>query len=560
MDFNFVRPLDLSILFPLSRLFTRLSTNPFPPFHSLLHFLVVEALSSLRLGQSLVHQFPSLLILAFSFQHAAALMQQDVSLIIDTLLSLSIADNSPGFVVLIHTLTQILDDLPTEFAPKIEGFLNRVIDRLDELMRQEEKKDWTEEQNNRRFLEFGVLMLYLQKYLVLLDLTKSSRFLDSPSPLLREKYPRLSRILVSLATSSTPRPPAVIPFFSLEPQCTKQFRRFAVIHRHYLDSSRGNTIQSITASLVQYYRESATVSLCGVSWEEMGLDLNVAGSVPFWREHKMCGGFSYLAGEKQPIQLIATQLLSYFAFFGVSSIHLEHEEGVSPSEELLNFHQNTVHRLKPLLHSRENLERVVREDLVQEFVRRCVLSLLTTSRVSEQQIILESLLKAVPSIPSHPSNPSNSIKLINSINSINSFNPPNSSNSSNPSNSFNSFIPSGSLRTSWLSIASHMQAKKFNVRLIPTILQLFTAVLQRFPGAVNDLPLYFSAVIVYWKSNLDAILLFLRSCEDFPGFDESYSVVLRQFLVLLHDHVYCDESERISVPFAGVSQPRFCST
>lgn len=558
-----MRPLDLSILFPLSRLFSRLSTNPFPPFHSLLHFLVVEALSSLRLGQSLVHQLPSLLILAFSFQHAAALMQQDVSLIIDTLLSLTIADNSPGFVVLIHTLTQILDDLPTEFTPKIEGFLNRVIDRLDELMRQEEKKDWTEEQNNRRFLEFGVLMLYLQKYLVLLDLTKSSRFSESPSPLLREKYPRLSRILVSLATSSTPRPPAVIPFFSLEPQCTKQFRRFAVIHRHYLDSSRGNTMQNITASLVQLYRESETVSLCGVSWEEMGLDLSVAGSVPFWREHKLCGGFSYLAGEKQPIQLIATQLLSYFAFYGVSSIHLEQEEGVSPSEELLNFHQNTVHRLKPLLHSRENLERLVREDLVQEFVRRCVLSLLKTSRVSEQQIILESLLKAVPSIPSHPSNPSNpsnSSISFNLSNLSNPLNPSNSSISSNLSNSSNSFNPSGSLRTSWLSIASHMQAKKFNVRLIPTILQLFTAVLQRFPGAANDLPLYFSAVIVYWKSNLDAILLFLRSCENFPGFDESYSVVLRQFLVLLHDHVYCDESERISVPVAGVSKPRFCST
>ena len=558
-----MRPLDLSILFPLSRLFSRLSTNPFPPFHSLLHFLVVEALSSLRLGQSLVHQLPSLLILAFSFQHAAALMQQDVSLIIDTLLSLTIADNSPGFVVLIHTLTQILDDLPTEFTPKIEGFLNRVIDRLDELMRQEEKKDWTEEQNNRRFLEFGVLMLYLQKYLVLLDLTKSSRFSESPSPLLREKYPRLSRILVSLATSSTPRPPAVIPFFSLEPQCTKQFRRFAVIHRHYLDSSRGNTMQNITASLVQLYRESETVSLCGVSWEEMGLDLSVAGSVPFWREHKLCGGFSYLAGEKQPIQLIATQLLSYFAFYGVSSIHLEQEEGVSPSEELLNFHQNTVHRLKPLLHSRENLERLVREDLVQEFVRRCVLSLLKTSRVSEQQIILESLLKAVPSIPSHPSNPSNpsnSSISFNLSNLSNPLNPSNSSISSNPSNSSNSFNPSGSLRTSWLSIASHMQAKKFNVRLIPTILQLFTAGLQRFPGAANDLPLYFSAVIVYWKSNLDAILLFLRSCENFPGFDESYSVVLRQFLVLLHDHVYCDESERISVPVAGVSKPRFCST
>ena len=479
-------------------------------------------------------------------------MQQDVSLVIDTLLSLTIADNSPGFIVLIHTLTQILDDLPTEFTPKIDRFVDRVIDRLHELMRQEEKKDWTEDQNNRRFLEFGVLMLYLQKYLVLLSLTKTSRFPELPYPRIQEKYPRLSRILVSLATSSSPRPPAVIPFFSLEPQCAKQLRRFTVIHRHYLDSSRGNRIESITASLVQHYRESVTVSLCGVSWEEMGVDLNGPGSVPFWWEHKLCNEFSCLAGEKQPIQLIATQLLSYFAFYDVSSIHLEHEEGVSPSEELLNFHQNTVHRLKPLLHSRQNLERLVREDLMQEFVRRCVFSLLKTSRVSEQQIILESLLKAVPSIPSVPMTPmvpmapiapvAPSISSISSISSI-----PSSIESIESSPSFIESSPSGSLRTSWLSIASHMQAKKFNVRLIPTILQLFTAVIQRFPGAVNDLPLYFSAVIVYWKSNLDAILLFLRSCENCPGFDESYSVVLRQFLVLLHDHVYCDESERISV-------------
>lgn len=516
-----MRPIQLSLLFPLSPLFSRLSTNPFPPFHSLLHFIVVEALSILRLGSNLAFQLPALLVLAFCFQHAASLMQQDVSLVLDTLRSLQITHTSPGFLVLIHTLTQILDDLPASLTPKIEGFLDSVMKRLDELAAQQQKKDWTEEQKNRRFLEFGVLSLFLQKYLVLLDITKSSLFLESCYSVLQEKYPRLSQILVSLATSSSPRPPAVIPFFSLEPQCTRQFHRFTVIHRHYLDPTRGNTIQNIMASIVQHYRESVTVSLCGVSWEEMGLDFHVTGEVPFWREHKLCGEYSYLEGNQQPIRLIATQLLSYFAFHGVSSIHWEQEEGVSPSEELLNFHQNTIHRLKPLLHSPQNLEQIVREDLVQEFVRRCVFALLKTSRISEQQLLLEALLKAVSSIPP---------------------------------------FPSVSLRNAWKSIASHLQAKLFNVQLVPAILQLFTAVIQRFPEVASDLPFYFSAVIVYWKSNLDAILQFLRSCEHLADFDASYSVVFQHFLVLLHDHVYCDESERISVGSLQSVRTRFSST
>ena len=331
-----MRPLQLAVLFPLARLFARLARDPFPPFHSLLHALVVEALACLRLARSAAHQLPSLLVLAFCLQHAAALMRQDLALVLDTLLALRIAPRAPGFAVLLHALSQLLDALPDALAPKLDdALLDAAAQRLVALSALPPRPD--------RLRELAVLLLFLQKALSRLDLAAAPRYRA-----LQTRFPRLSHLLVALATASQPQPPAGIPFFSLEPQCAKQCRRLAVVHRHYLPAPRGGGVRSLAAARVQQYRESAAVSLCGVAWEAFGPDLrpvSPAGEALFWRELRLSDGLACREGDAQPVRLLAAQLLSYFALRGLPALPAG-EAGVSAAEELLGFHRAAVHRLR----------------------------------------------------------------------------------------------------------------------------------------------------------------------------------------------------------------------
>ena len=89
------------------------------------------------------------------------------------------------------------------------------------------------------------------------------------------------------------------------------------------------------------------------------------------------------------------------------------------------------------------------------------------------------------------------------------------------------------------SLSDSIQHNLVHPHVVSAILSLLSLAVEEYASFItSELHNVFSAILCYWKSNLEEILHFVKNCSSVPSFASSYSVILQQLLFTFYDRSY----------------------
>lgn len=90
-----------------------------------------------------------------------------------------------------------------------------------------------------------------------------------------------------------------------------------------------------------------------------------------------------------------------------------------------------------------------------------------------------------------------------------------------------------------VSLSDSLKHNRVHPHVVSAILSLFSLTVEEYETFITlELQNVFSAVLCYWKSNLEEILHFVENCLSVRSFTSSYSVILQQLLFTFYDRTY----------------------
>ena len=104
------------------------------------------------------------------------------------------------------------------------------------------------------------------------------------------------------------------------------------------------------------------------------------------------------------------------------------------------------------------------------------------------------------------------------------------------------------------SLASSLEQRAFHPHFVTFLLSFFSFVIDKYSAFITtELSFLFRSVLLYWKSNLEDVLLFVKNCASLLPFSDAYSIILQQILFGFYDDHAFNTTEISMVTLSALS-------